>query len=104
MVGRVPRAVALAASGMTRARWRDICHADVMRQFPAVISGYARGDVDELFSRIDAVPGAGPASARTVTSAEIRAATFPTQIRGYDRNAVDAALRAALQELDHRDS
>jgi DivIVA domain-containing protein len=75
-----------------------------MRQFPAVISGYSRSDVDQLFSRIDAMPSLGAATARTVTSAEIRAARFPTQIRGYDRNAVDAALRAALQELEHRGS
>ena len=75
-----------------------------MRQFPAVISGYSRSDVDELFSRIDALPGADPATAQTVTSAEIRAAKFPAQIRGYDRNAVDAALRDALQELEHREN
>ena len=75
-----------------------------MRQFPAVISGYSRRDVDELFSRIDAMPGARVAPAHTVTSAEIRSATFPNQIRGYDRNAVDAALRAALRDLEHRES
>jgi DivIVA domain-containing protein len=75
-----------------------------MRQFPAVIRGYSRDEVDELFSRIDAVPGAGAATAQTVTSAEIRTAKFPAQIRGYDRNAVDAALRAALQELEYRES
>jgi DivIVA domain-containing protein len=90
--------------GMTWARWRDICHAGVMRQFPAVISGYSRSEVDALFSRIDAMPGAGTTTAHTVTSAEIHAATFPTQLRGYDRNAVDAALRAALQELEYRGS
>jgi DivIVA domain-containing protein len=73
-----------------------------MPQFPAVICGYSRSDVDELFSRLDAMPGADATTARTVTSAEIRAARFPNQIRGYDRNAVDAALRAALQELEHR--
>jgi DivIVA domain-containing protein len=75
-----------------------------MRQFPAVISGYARSDVDRLFSRIDAMPSAGTTTPQTVTSADIRAAKFPNQIRGYDRNAVDAALRAALQELEYRET
>jgi DivIVA domain-containing protein len=75
-----------------------------MRQFPAVISGYSRSDVDALFSRIDAVSGTGAVTARTVTSAEIRATTFPNQIRGYDRNAVDAALLDALRELEYRGS
>jgi DivIVA domain-containing protein len=75
-----------------------------MRQFPAVISGYSRSDVDQLFSRIDAMPSPGATTTQTVTPAEIRAATFPNQIRGYDRNAVDAALRAALQELEYRES
>jgi|HubBroStandDraft_5_1064220.scaffolds.fasta_scaffold1054933_1 DivIVA domain-containing protein len=74
-----------------------------MRRFPAVISGYSRSDVDELFSRIDAVPTTGAATAQAVTSAEIRAATFSAQIRGYDRNAVDAALRAALEGLECRE-
>jgi DivIVA domain-containing protein len=75
-----------------------------MRQFPAVISGYSRSDVDEMFSRIDAMPSASATIVPTVTSAEIRAAKFPMQIRGYDRNAVDAALRATLRELEHRES
>jgi DivIVA domain-containing protein len=74
-----------------------------MRQFPAVISGYSRRDVDELFSRIDAAPSAGATAAQTVTSAEISAARFPSQLRGYDRNAVDDALRAALRELECRE-
>jgi DivIVA domain-containing protein len=75
-----------------------------MRQFPAVISGYSRSDVDDLFSRIDAMPGADVTTAQTVTSAEVRAARFPNQIRGYDRNAVDAALLAALRELEYLES
>jgi DivIVA domain-containing protein len=71
-----------------------------MRRFPAVICGYVRSDVDELFSRID---GAGASAVRAVTSAEIRAVRFPNQVRGYDRNAVDAALRAVLLELECRE-
>jgi DivIVA domain-containing protein len=75
-----------------------------MGQFPAVIRGYSRSDVDELFSRIKAMPSTAATTVQTVTPAEIRAAKFPTQIRGYDRNAVDAALRAALQELEYREN
>lgn len=72
-----------------------ICETGVMRQFPVVMRGYSRRDVDELFARIDAAPGLAP-----ITPAQIRATTFRTQMRGYAPGEVDAALRAVLKKLE----
>jgi hypothetical protein len=65
-------------------------------QFPAVICI----DVDELPSRMMPYPAPDAPTTQTATSAEIRTAKFPTQIRSCD-HAVDAELCATLQELEY---
>ena len=74
-----------------------------MREFPVVMRGYSRRDVDELFMRIDTTLTGGTTTAAPVTAAEVRATTFRVQLRGYAPRAVDQAIDAALQELQARE-
>lgn len=71
-----------------------------MPSFSMVMRGYTRREVDELFARIDATLGRGPATSHPVTAADVRATQFGTSLRGYDRREVDEALNAVVQELE----
>jgi DivIVA domain-containing protein len=70
--------------------------------FTIVLRGYNRTQVDELIARIDGTLGRGPATARPVTAADIRAAQFVRVMRGYAPDEVDQALAAAERELRQR--
>jgi DivIVA domain-containing protein len=67
--------------------------------FSVVMRGYAPNEVDELFARIDATLGRGPATGNPVTAAELRTKQLSRAMRGYAPAEVDRALGAALQEL-----
>jgi DivIVA domain-containing protein len=67
-----------------------------MPEFPVVMPGYKRREVDELFARIDATLGHGPTPAKPVTAADVNAIRFHTQMRGYSPSDADSAVNAAL--------
>jgi DivIVA domain-containing protein len=53
--------------------------------------GYSRREVDELLARV---------VAKQATAAQVRAARFTKQTRGYAPRDVDAALAEILQDFD----
>ena len=73
-----------------------------MPSFAIVMRGYARQQVDELFTRIDGTLGRGPATSQPVTAADVRTARFSKSMRGYAPTEVDQALNAAAQELEQQ--
>jgi DivIVA domain-containing protein len=73
-----------------------------MHSFSVVMRGYARRQVDDLFTRIDGTLGRGPATGDPVTAAEFRATQLSVGMRGYAPREVDEALNAASQELEQR--
>lgn len=73
-----------------------------MRTFPLVMRGYDCRQIDDLFARIDATLGTGPATGEPVTAAELRATQLTLIMRGYAPAEVDQALSTALQELEQR--
>ncbi len=75
-----------------------------MRSFALVMRGYECRQVDDLFARIDATLGVGPATGDPVTAAEVRAAKLSLSMRGYAPGEVDEALSTALQDLERRDA
>lgn len=74
----------------------------MINSFPVVMRGYARGEVDDLFARIDAALGGGPVTGCPVTVAELRATQLSMAMSGYAPSEVDKALKAAVQELERR--
>jgi DivIVA domain-containing protein len=75
-----------------------------MYSFTMAMRGYNRREVDELIARIAGTLGRGPATDRPVTAADVRAARFRKQTRGYTPAEVDQALAAAEQELRQRET
>ncbi|MDQ0370297.1 hypothetical protein [Catenuloplanes indicus] len=68
-------------------------------QFLVVLRGYDIGHVQALVARVDTARRSGDPALRAAVAAEARGAAFPVVLRGLDRGAVDAYLRAAAAEL-----
>ena len=79
-------------------------YKSVMYSFKMAMRGYNRRQVDELVARIDGTLGRGPATDRPVAAADVRAARFDKQTRGYAPAEVDQALAAPEQELQQREA
>ncbi|MFI5845467.1 hypothetical protein ACIA8K_37765 [Catenuloplanes sp. NPDC051500] len=68
-------------------------------EFLVVLRGYDIGQVRALLARIEAARTSTDPALRASVAAEARAAAFTVVMRGWDRGAVDAHLRAAAASL-----
>ncbi|MBA9004746.1 DivIVA domain-containing protein [Thermomonospora cellulosilytica] len=70
-----------------------------MPEFPVVLRGYDRRQVDELIARLEGTLGRAPLRGARVGVAELQNTVFDVVLRGYDRRQVDMVLSRYQQEL-----
>jgi hypothetical protein len=70
-----------------------------MTDFVVSLRGYARSEVEALFTKVDAVLATEDENALAEARTLLESAKFTIALRGYDRGAVDKAIAESLAAL-----
>ena len=68
-------------------------------QFPVMMRGYDRSEVDQLLARAEQAAASSDASVRAAACNDLRTARFQGRLRGYSRTQVNEKIEQLACEL-----